>query len=127
MSNLGMLTLKVLTPEGIIFEKGDLTGINIPLADGCPIGIRPGHAPLIAETLMGTIRFYTKDIEKKISLHAGVMEIRDNLVTLLTAGELEKTSEEIIEPAAMEYDRLMQTLIKQIQLEDETEQAKNES
>lgn len=122
MNSKGTLTLKVLSPEGIIFEEEKLNAVNIPLADGCPIGIRPGHAPLIAETEQGKIRFRSAGSDNEINLHAGVLDIRDNLIILLTAGEVEKTPESIAEPIPTEYDRLMQTLIQQIQLEDKTEQ-----
>jgi len=116
------LSLKVLTPEGLIFEEADLSAINVPLADGRPIGIRPGHAPLIAETVKGSIHIRSAKKEDKIHLHAGVLDIRDNKVILLTAGEVEKTPDSIAEPIPTEYDRLMQTLIHQIQLEDKNEQ-----
>lgn len=116
------LSLKVLTPEGLIFEEEDLSAINVPLADGCPIGIRPGHAPLIAETVKGSIRIRSAKKEDKIHLHAGVLDIRDNKVILLTTGEVEKTPDSIAEPVPTEYDRLMQTLIHQIRLEDQNEQ-----
>ncbi len=122
MVNFGTLTLKVLSPEGIIFEEKDLHAVNVPLADGCPIGIRPGHAPLIAETEQGTIRYRSADSKEEILLHAGILDIRDNIVTLLTVGKVEETPNSNSEPTTTEYDRLMQTLIEQIQLEDDTEQ-----
>ena len=120
------LTLKVLTPEGLVLEKKGLVAVTIPLADRGPIGIRDGHAPLIAETEQGNI-YYRSDIsEEKILLHAGVLDVRDNSIILLTAGEVEKTPEAVSQSGPTEYDRLMQTLIRQIQQEDETEHEKNE-
>ena len=118
----GKLTLKILTPEGLIFKEEGLDAVNIPLADGCPIGIRPGHAPIIAETLKGAIHYRSVHQENEVLLHAGVLDLRDNVVILLTAGEVEKTPESLAEPVPTEYDRLMQTLIQQIQLEDQDEQ-----
>jgi len=122
MSSTGTLTLKILTPEGIIFKKDDLNAVNVPLADGCPIGIRPGHAPLIAETEQGTIFFRSAASNGEIHLFAGVLDIRDNIVTVLTTGEVEKKPRSMAEPGLSEYDRLMQTLIEQIKSTDETEQ-----
>jgi F0F1-type ATP synthase epsilon subunit len=113
------LIFKVLTPEGLIYKEEDLSSINVPLADGCPIGIRPGHAPLVAETVKGYVCIRSAKKEEKIYLHAGVLDIRDNQVILLTAGEVEKTPDSIAEPVPTEYNRLMQTLIHQIQLEDQ--------
>ena len=122
MSTNGSLTLKVLTPEGILYKEENLYAVNIPLADGCPIGVRPGHAPLIAETDQGKVQYRSSGSENEIHLHAGVLDIRDNMIILLTAGEVEKTPEAIAEAVPTEYDRLMQTLIQQIQHDDETEQ-----
>lgn len=122
MNTEGKLTLSVLTPEGMVFTKEGLDSVNIPLADGCPIGIRPGHAPLIAETVKGAIRYRSINQEDQIHLHAGVLEIREDVIMLLTAGEIEKTPEALGEPVTTEYDRLMKTLIQQIQKEDQSEQ-----
>ena len=122
MNTEGRLTLKVLTPEGMVFTKEGLDAVNIPLADGCPIGIRPGHAPLIAETVKGAISYRSINQEDQIHLHAGVLEIREDVIMLLTAGEIEKTPERLGEPVTTEYDRLMKTLIQQIQREDQSEQ-----
>jgi F0F1-type ATP synthase epsilon subunit len=122
MNPRGKLTLKILSPEGLLFEEEGLDAVNIPLADGYPIGIRPGHAPLIAETLKGKIHYRSVHQEDEVLLHAGVLDIRDNVVILLTAGKVEKTSESLAEPVPTEYDRLMQSLIQQIQTEDHDEQ-----
>ena len=122
MNTKRKLTLKVLTPEGIVLTKEDLDAVNIPLADGCPIGVRPGHTPLIAETVKGAIHYRSINQENEIHLHAGVLEIREDVIMLLTAGEIEKIPEALGEPVLTEYDRLMQTLIRQIQKEDQGEQ-----
>ena len=122
MNAKGRLTLKVLTPEGMLFTKEGLDAVNIPLADGRPIGIRPGHAPLIAETMKGAIHYRFINQEDEFYLHAGVLEIREDVIMLLTAGEIEKTPEALGEAVVTEYDRLMQTLIQQIQKEDQGEQ-----
>jgi F0F1-type ATP synthase epsilon subunit len=124
MTNASPLVLKVLSPEGIILEENNLTAVNIPLVDGARIGVRPGHAPLIAETDAGTIKYRSENLEKQIRLHAGVLDIRNNIIIVLTAGEIVSTQETMSVSAPSEYDRLMQTLIRQIQpdLGDETRQ-----
>ena len=50
------LTLKILTPDGQVLEADHLIEVVVPLADGGTIGIRPQHAPLIAETVTGTVQ-----------------------------------------------------------------------
>ena len=111
MSPKPILQLRVVTPEGIILDAAELTTINVPLVDGGAIGVRPGHAPLIAETVKGVVRYRKINSEEEINLHSGVLEINNNVVTILTAGEIAVTVSEFAKPSDNEYDRLMQTLI----------------
>jgi len=116
MSTGSLLSLNVLTPEGSILDKEALYSVNVPLADGCPIGIKPGHAPLIAETIQGPVRFRSLDGENQIELHAGVLDIRDNQVIILTPGKVSATPLEITEESENDYDRLMTSLIEKLDL-----------
>ncbi|MFU8826185.1 MAG: F0F1 ATP synthase subunit epsilon [Brevefilum sp.] len=104
------MSLRILAPDGINFEKDSLTSISVPLADGGWIGIKPGHAPLVAETVRGAVRFRSEVEEYNIELHPGVLEIRDNTVIILTAGEVFKDAGFIAKPAQIEFKRVMQTL-----------------
>ena len=116
MSNEKLLTFNVLTPEGIILEKANLLSMNVILADGRPIGIRPGHAPLIAATINGAVSLRDFNDENEIQLHAGILEIRDNSVTIVTAGLLDHEPSKLDHD--LEYSRLMQTLIAKIASEE---------
>jgi len=114
MSPREQLHLKILTPDGIILERNALTAVNVPLADGLPIGIRPGHAPLIAETVEGSVKYRTSTSEAEVELHAGVLEVRKNVIMILTAGKVSTTPPEISTQPEKEFDRLMQTLIDKL-------------
>jgi F0F1-type ATP synthase epsilon subunit len=113
------LKFRVLTPEGPILEVDQLTSVNIPLADDCPIGIRPGHAPLIAETIKGIVHYRGPEKKGEIKLHAGILNIRDNEIIVLSPGEVSTISPEIIQPSATEYDRLMNTLVENFTLKQD--------
>lgn len=119
MNNKPRLTLRIITPEGIIIEKSDLISINIDLADGNPIGIRPGHAPLIAETKEGTVTLHNTQEDTEIKLHSGVMDIRDNSVTILTAGLIDKTTTGPESSSGVEFNRLMKSLVDQLKPESD--------
>lgn len=114
MSPRNQMHLKILTPDGIILEKKSLIAINVPLADGRPIGILPGHAPLIAETVQGSVGYRTSTSKGDIEVHAGVLQIRNNKVTILTAGKVSETLSEFSEQPEKAYDRLMQTLMDKL-------------
>ena len=114
MSSSALLTLRILAPEGAILEKENLSAVNVPLVDGGSIGIRPSHAPLIAETSRGVIQYRSDISQDSIELHPGVLNIKDNLVIILTSGEMLQTDNVILEPAGNEFDRLIQTLISDL-------------
>jgi len=114
-----LLTLKIITPEGMTLEKDQLTSINVRLSGSSPIGIRPGHAPLIAETAKGHLKYRDASDIYEIDLYAGVLEVRNNQVTILTAGEMNKIEGEGIASSIAKYDRLMQTLIEQVFPQDD--------
>ncbi len=111
------LTLRVLSPDGHSVEADHLLEIIVPLADGGTIGIRPKHAPLIAETISGPVQYQTKDELIKVDILAGILSIRDNLVTILSAGITEEANNHV-ESSADPYDALAQVL------ENEREAAK---
>ena len=114
MSLSSLLTLRILAPEGAILEKENLSAVNVPLVDGGSIGIRPNHAPLIAETSRGVIHYRSEISQDSIKLQPGVLNIMDNLVIILTTGEMLQTDNVILEPADNEFDRLIQTLISDL-------------
>jgi F0F1-type ATP synthase epsilon subunit len=109
-----LLRLRILTPEGAIFERAGLASVRVPIVDGGSIGIRPGHAPLIAETAQGTVLYRTESEHGSIDLHSGVLELNDNLVNILTPGEVSQTPDLLTNPSEMEFDRLMQTLMRDL-------------
>jgi len=103
------LTLRVLSPDGPSLEADHLLEVLVPLADGGPIGIRPKHAPLIAETVSGPIHYRT-DLEIfEIEILAGILSIRDNVVTILSAGELSET-DVAPESSSDPYDEMARAL-----------------
>lgn len=103
------LTLRVHSPDGPSLEAEHLLEVVVPLADGGPIGIRPRHAALIAETVSGPIQYQSDEERFEVELLAGILSIRDNVVTILSAGENEE-AEITIEPSPDPFDRLAETL-----------------
>ena len=127
MSVFPRINLQILSPDGISIEKTELTAVNVPLADGGWIGIKPGHAPLIAETVRGAIHFHSELGEDSIEVHPGVLEIKENMVIILTAGKVSNQSDFVAKPAQMDFERLMQTLVSELHPDDQpdSEQGKN--
>ena len=118
MTMPSLLTLKILTPESVILDVSEIQAVTIPLGDGGSIGIRPGHAPLIAETHQGVVKYRNETEDMEIALFAGGLDIRDNVITILTAGEDNQQKKGAFYDSDKKYERLLQTLISQLTEEE---------
>ena len=84
------LRLQVLTPATQLLPPIDVAWVQAWLIDGS-IGIWPGHAPLLAETAAGPLRFAICDEngeEAQLDLAAGLLQITGDAVTLFTSGKI---------------------------------------
>jgi len=79
------LRLVVLTPERPLLEARDVAWVQARLADGGPIGIYPGHAPLLAETAAAPLRYADPSGEHALDVAAGILQVGDGDVTVFTA------------------------------------------
>ncbi len=78
------LQLNVLTPTETIHEAHNIKYVQVSLAGGYPIGIYPGHAPLLAETVAGSLHYADDSGEHTLNLAAGVLQVDGNVVRILT-------------------------------------------
>ncbi len=77
-----MLRLEVLTPQSVVFD-GDVDEVVAPLPDGW-IGVLPGHLPFIGRLMRGQVVFRNGDRERVIATIGGSLDMKDDLITLLT-------------------------------------------
>ncbi len=80
------LSVKILTSEARLYE-GQASAVFVPGAL-CPFEILPMHAPLISLLERGTVRL--REIgggEKEFTLAGGIVEVRDNTVTICAEAE----------------------------------------
>ena len=80
------LHLTVLTPAETLLDAGQVEWIKLQLADGGGIGIWPGHAPLLAETVIAPLRYADAKGEHTLDLDAGILYIETDRVTIFTSG-----------------------------------------
>ncbi|MBM4431807.1 MAG: hypothetical protein FJ026_15895 [Chloroflexi bacterium] len=80
------LQLTVQTPRQIVLDAADVRWVQAQLADGGGIGIWPGHAPLLAETVAGPLRYADDSGEHELLLRAGILRIVAQQVTIYTTG-----------------------------------------
>jgi len=96
------LRLTVLTPVETVLDVEEVAWVQARLADGGGIGIYPGHAPLLAETVTAPLRYADESGEHALGLEAGILQVDREGVTIFTSGpaqtlevsETSKVSEE---------------------------------
>jgi F0F1-type ATP synthase epsilon subunit len=122
------LRLTVLTPTQTLLDVRGVAWIQVQLADGGGIGIWPGHAPLLAETVAAPLRYADALGEHALDLEAGILQIARDSVTIFTSGLTRQAvtaqpPDEDQEGAR--FDRLAQALLAtlgaQMQGEEETQ------
>jgi F-type H+-transporting ATPase subunit epsilon len=87
------LRLTVLTPAETLLDVAEAAWVQVQLSDGGGIGIYPGHAPLLAETVAAPVRYADESGEHALDLEAGILQVELDGVTIFTSG-LAQTSED---------------------------------
>lgn len=75
------LTIKILTPEEVVFE-GSAFSLVAPGQDGL-FGILPSHAPMIAKLKKGYLKVEGQGEAKNIPINEGFLEVDEDFVTIL--------------------------------------------
>ena len=106
----------MLTPEKALLDVGGVHKVRVLLADGAWLSVYPGHAPLLAEMVAGSVAYVTDAGEEEIALTEGIVRIDDGAVTIFTGGLVGASSAMHVEPAddvdeVVEFDRLAQVLM----------------
>ena len=76
------LTLKVISPDGILVDTL-ADSVELPAYNGS-LGVLRGHAPLIAALTGGKMRYTIDKEEKELDINGGVVQVKDDLVTVVT-------------------------------------------
>ena len=123
------LRLTVLTPAETLLDLGEAAWVQVRLADGGGIGIYPGHAPLLAETVAAPLRYADPSGEHALDLEAGILQVDGDGVTIFTSGSLQAREglQPPHDPASgsvpvsreMRFDRLAQALLTIIRAQPE--------
>jgi F-type H+-transporting ATPase subunit epsilon len=77
----GTLNLKLITPEGVVFE--DQVEQVVARGTAGEFAILPGHEPLVAALGIDVLRFTHKGEEDVAAVLGGLLEVRGNDVTIL--------------------------------------------
>ena len=79
-----MKTIKVniVTPDGPVFETE--ANMIIAVTETGEIGILPGHIAMVAPLQIGALRLKKDDSTEHIAVHGGFIEVRPDVVTVLS-------------------------------------------
>ena len=105
----GRVQVIVVTPErAVLDEFAEL--VILPMFDG-ELGVLQGRAPIIGRLGAGELRLKTGDVVKRYFVEAGFVQVRSNVVTVLTAKaeEATKITSEMAAAAAREAEVLPAT------------------
>jgi F-type H+-transporting ATPase subunit epsilon len=104
--------LTVLTPEQTLLDVQRVAWVQVQLADGGPIGVYPGHAPLLAETVVAPLRYKDPSGEHALDLNAGILQVGSEGVTVLASARAFETRETLeVAKDDERFDRLAQELL----------------
>ena len=112
------LRVTVRTPGGTLLEVDGVRWVQAQLADGGGIGIYPGHAPLLAETVAAQVRYLTGDGEHGLPLEAGILQVSPGAVSIHTTGLASGLAAGYEKPTDDgRLDRLAHAVLKALQTE----------
>jgi len=96
----------VVTPEKAVLDE-TAEFVVVPMIDG-ELGVMVGRSPLIGRLGAGELRLTTGTATKRYFVEAGFVQVRANVVTVLTANALssEKVTREAAQQAAQAAEAL---------------------
>ena len=74
------LTLRILTPEGTVFE-GPVEAVWLP-GSMSSFEVLPGHAPIISALEKGEVQWKAGGVKSALAIRSGSMILDDGLLTV---------------------------------------------
>ena len=79
-----LLSLHIIAPDEELVNLAGIKRISLKLLDGSRMSIYPEHAPLLALTSDGPIKYFADDREYEFNTASGIIEINNNVVSIFT-------------------------------------------
>ena len=76
--------VEIVNPEKSFLSKEDVTGVVVPGLEG-EMGILKDHISIISFLKPGIIKVYSKSEENKYFIEDGILEFKDNSLSILTS------------------------------------------
>ena len=76
--------VEIVNPEKSFLSKEDVTEVIVPAFEG-EMGILKNHISIISFLKPGIITIYSKSVEEKFYVEDGIVEFKDNNLSVLTS------------------------------------------
>ena len=76
--------IEIVNPEKSFLSKEDVTEVIVPAFEG-EMGILKDHISIISFLKPGIITIYSKSVEEKFYVEDGIVEFKDNNLSVLTS------------------------------------------
>ena len=76
--------VEIVNPEKSFLSKENVTEVVVPAFEG-EMGILKDHISIISFLKPGIIKVYSKSVEKKYFVEDGIVEFKDNNLSILTS------------------------------------------
>lgn len=111
------MKIKVVTPQGTIFDNEKVDSITIPTKEGI-ITVLDEHVPLISIMAAGELEVCSGDTIEVFAISGGVLEVQQESIVNIMADTAERASEINLEEAEAAYKRAQEYLEKQLHQQD---------
>lgn len=95
---MSKISLKIVTPEKIIYQNDQVDQVSIPTSTG-EITVLPNHIPLVSILQSGEMVFKENGQENFFAISGGFLEVKEHSEVLILADNVERAHEINIEKA----------------------------
>lgn len=95
---MSKISLKIVTPEKIIYQNDQIDQVSIPTTTG-EITVLPNHIPLVSILQSGEMVFKENGQENFFAISGGFLEVKEHSEVLILADNVERAHEINIEKA----------------------------
>jgi F0F1-type ATP synthase epsilon subunit len=107
------MRVRASTAEAVWLDEPEVTWVRVVLADGRSIGIRQGHAPLLAETAPGTLQYGTEAGAHSVDIDRGILQVhREGVDIYAAAGGRSSRSQDSAPDDDSHSERLARAMLK---------------
>ena len=101
-----LFNLEIINPAKTFLKKDDAEEVVVPAYEG-EMGILKDHIPIISFLKPGILKIYSKNGEEKFYIEDGIVEFKDNSLSILTSSiiKLDQIEKGYIEKSIQEAEK----------------------